>query len=374
MQRQWDLHDHLGRSAIFALIMAVSAAPAGPQQTSKSLPVPGPRTIILPSKAVAGAPATLAVLDAQGRLLPNATVEVSGGEKVTTNATGRAFFMAPGVPGTLIAKIPSRGISASTPVVAPEAQIAQPASESDASRAAVRSYPHVLAIRDRFTIEGSGFRGEADSNRIFVADQLCFILASSPGSLVVLPSPRVPIGDVTLRVIVDGRNAGQFPISAALLDFSGPADPPNAGAVGTLTLHVHGTTERLIVEVRNTSPGIIQLLEGNPERVITSGGEENISPVNVKFLTTGNYAVTAKLISADTSQPQPNVESVRKRLLEARGLASGIWSVRIDQLLLKIDSEPLDLAQIRADLRSLLDDKPAASIATLLDSAWRDLN
>jgi hypothetical protein len=32
------------------------------------------------------------------------------------------------------------------------------------------------------------------------------------------------------------------------------------------------------------------------------------------------------------------------------------------------------LPQIRAQLRSMLDDKPAASVASLLDSAWRELN
>ena len=368
-----DGRHRLGQGAAFFLTVALCAARAGTQQAPKSHPAPVPRTIILPSKAVAGAPGTLAVLDGQGRLVPNATVELSGGERVTTNMTGRAVFKAPGLPGSLVAKISGRGVSASTLVVAPEGPSAQPASQPDAGRASVRSYPHVLAIRDRFTIEGSGFRGEADSNRIFLADQLCIILASSPSSLVVLPGPRVPIGDVTLRVLVDGHNAGQFPISAALLDFSGPAEAPNAGTVGKLTLRAHGTVERLIVEIRNASPDVIQLLKGNPERVITSGGEENIAPVDVKFLTAGNYAVSARLIAAETSQRQPDVDSVRKHLLEARGLASGIWSVRIDRLLLKIDSVPLDLAQIRADLKSLLDDKPDASLASLLDSAWREL-
>jgi hypothetical protein len=45
-----------------------------------------PRTIVLPNKVVAGAAATLAVLDSAGRMLPNAVVELSGGQKVTTDA------------------------------------------------------------------------------------------------------------------------------------------------------------------------------------------------------------------------------------------------------------------------------------------------
>jgi hypothetical protein len=366
-------HDPIVRVQALSLLVVVCSALAAAQQPPKPKSAPAPHTIILPTNVVAGAPATLAVLDAQGRLLPGATVELSGGKKITTNTTGRAVFMAPSLPGSLIAKVPGQGVPASAPIVAAESSGPQPNSESDAGRPVVRSYPRVLAIHDRFTIEGSGFRGEADSDRVFLADQLCFVLASSPTSLVVLPGLHLPIGDITLRLVVDGRNAGQFPVSAALLEITGPTETPNAGSSGTLTLHAHGTTDQLSVEIRNASPNVIQLEKGNPGRVTTSGGEENIAPVEVKFLTAGNYVVLARLISAETGQSQPNVESARKRLLEARGLASGVWSVRIDHLLLKIDSEPLDLAQIRADLKSLLDDKPAASLAALLNSAWQEL-
>jgi hypothetical protein len=92
----------------------------------------------------------------------------------------------------------------------------------------------------------------------------------------------------------------------------------------------------------------------------------------VKFVTGGNYSVSARLISADASQP--DLESARRRLSEARKIASGDWPARIDQVLLKFDQAPRDLPRIRAELRSMLDDKPAAPLASLLDSAWRELN
>jgi len=67
-----------------------------------------PRTIVLPQKAVAGAAATLAVLDTAGRnVCPNAVVELSGARKVTTDATGRALFTVPSEPGVLAARIPA---------------------------------------------------------------------------------------------------------------------------------------------------------------------------------------------------------------------------------------------------------------------------
>ena len=94
-----------------------------------------------------------------------------------------------------------------------------------------------------------------------------------------------------------------MPVTGVLLDFSGPAEVPTAGAEGKLILRVHGTTDPLDVEVRNASPEIIQLLHGNLQRVGTSGGEQNIAPVEMKFLASGNYVVTARLVPADTPNP-----------------------------------------------------------------------
>ncbi len=94
-----------------------------------------------------------------------------------------------------------------------------------------------------------------------------------------------------------------MPVTGVLLDFSGPAEAPTAGGEGKLILRVHGTTEPLAVEVRNASPEIVQLLHGNLQRLGTSGGEQNIAPVELKFLASGNYVVTARLASSDPPTP-----------------------------------------------------------------------
>src|SRR2546422_323094 len=62
-------------------------------------------TILLATKLVAGQRATLAVLDAAGRLMTGAVVEFTGGERVTTDQTGRAAFTAPVEPGVLLAQL-----------------------------------------------------------------------------------------------------------------------------------------------------------------------------------------------------------------------------------------------------------------------------
>ncbi|HEY7680058.1 MAG TPA: hypothetical protein VIC04_06015, partial [Terriglobia bacterium] len=58
-----------------------------------------PAVIVLPQKVVAGEKASLAILDASGALVPGAQVDFEGGERITTDATGRATFAVPALPG-----------------------------------------------------------------------------------------------------------------------------------------------------------------------------------------------------------------------------------------------------------------------------------
>jgi hypothetical protein len=247
---------------------------------------------------------TLAVLDVNGHLAANASVELSSGQKISTDATGRALFVAPSDPGALTAKISGQETNTLTEVVA--SPDADPSAPVEGSLGPVRpgfSFPRFLTLHDRFTIDGKGFSGRADSNRVQLADQACLIVAASPVSLVVLPGLHVPIGTIALHVNADGRDLGAFPVTAVLLEFIGPSQAPNAGTQSKLTLRVRGTTERLEVEVRNGSPEIIQFLHGNVQRLRTSGGDQNVAPVDMKLLAPGNYVVTARLISAGPEAP-----------------------------------------------------------------------
>jgi hypothetical protein len=373
MTRAWARREFVCRCLAFALL--VGACPGisnAAQEASKVRPAPGPWLIILPPKVIAGANATLAVLDYQGRLLPNIAVELSTGKKVSTDVTGRAVFTAPEAPGKLRAVTAAGKVVALAEILsADDAGLPAP-SESVGGGARVVSYPHVLATGDRFTLGGTGFQGEADLNHVTLNGDPCLILASSPAALVALPGALVPVGDVMLYVQVAGSAAVQFPVSVVLFEFSGPAQAMNAGSAGQLVLHARGTTQPLVLEVRNASPAVVQLTKGDVQRLKTSGGEENIAPVDVKFVAAGNYVVSARLVS--TGIAAPDLASARKRLAEARKIAPGEWSARIDQVLSKLDSAPRDLPQIKAELRAMLNDKPAAPLASLLDSAWRELN
>jgi hypothetical protein len=345
---------------------------AAAQEAPKARPAPSPWLIILPPRVIASANATFAVLDYQGRLLPNIAVELSTGQKVTTDATGRAIFHAPDGPGKLRAASSGGNVVASAEVLPVDEAAMPAAAERDRPVIGVVSYPRVLATRDRFTLEGAGFRGEADLNHVSLDGDPCLILASSPAALVVLPGERAPVGDATLHVAVAEADAGQFPVSVVLLEFSGPAEGASAGSAGQLVLHARGSKQPLVLEVRNASPGVIELTKGNVQRLKTSGGEENTVPVDVKFVTAGNYVVSARLVAPSVTSP--DLQSARRRLAEAKKIAPEDWSARIDRVLSTMDRAPRDLPQIRAELRAMLDDKPAPPLASLLDSAWWELN
>src|SRR5579859_4161964 len=105
--------------AVLSLLCVCARPFAAARQAAKPRPVPSPRQIILPPKLLAGAQATLAVLDTQGRLLSGAEVELPEGQRVTTDSTGRAMFMAMDKPGMLVARVSASQIAATATVVAP---------------------------------------------------------------------------------------------------------------------------------------------------------------------------------------------------------------------------------------------------------------
>ena len=352
---------------VFALVlgfasMTIAQTPAKPRFS-------GPRTLILPPELVAGAPATLSVLDSAGRLLPNVVVDLEGGQKATTDATGRALFKAPAQPGTFTAKVSNLQVSASAAVVAPNSSQGA-SSETPLPEVHISSYPRVLALRDRFTMEGAGFRVVADANHVFLDDQPCVVVASSPISLVVLPGPQTPIGTLNLHVNIEGHDSGSKPVSVVLLDVSGPGTTPSVGGQGELTIHVHGATSSVEVEVRNASPKIIRFTDGNIQRVHTSGGEQNSAQVNAKFLAPGDYVVVVRLIPADASRP--DLEAVRKDLIAALAYATGGIRPQMDRLLELVDQASPDTANIAAQFKILLDQKPLGQFGYLLNAAWED--
>src|SRR5260370_3223964 len=158
-------------AAGFLLVDVVSAQQAPPAS--------GGGTLLLPGRIVSGDRATLAVLDANGRLTPGVAVNFSNGDRLTTDTTGRALFVAPLNPGVVFASIEGRPGRLPTAVLSP--------AEGATSSIEASSAPRAASISDRLELTGHGFCADADANQVRIGGTAPLVLASSPRSLDCLP-------------------------------------------------------------------------------------------------------------------------------------------------------------------------------------------
>lgn len=366
----------------FGAAVYAALAFAGIASAQATAPRPSPSraaaTVILPEKLVRGARATLAVLDADGQLVPGAVVELSSGAELTTDVTGRAVFSAPAEAGELRVRLQGGDAAFTAAVVPPASESPEPAPQ-DAGGAATASgaaaagvvFPRLIALGSRFALGGGGFRGDAARDRVTVGGEPALVLAASPDSLVALPNPRTPLGAVPMVVEVAGRELGAQEVSVVSLSVSGPEKPLAAGEMGSLTVRVNGSAERLIVEIRNLSPTVIEILRGDVARVATGGGGSNTATIRIAGVKPGNYAVSARVLPGIAGLP--DVEGARRELLAARRLARGRWRERLDRVIHRIEHDPGEVARIRDEIAQLMAEHPPKEVAVRLQVAWNTL-
>src|ERR1700736_5080076 len=173
MPSRWPLVS----SELLSILAVIFVLPVSAQQPPAASAA---RILLLPRSIVSGERATLAVLDVNGRLTPGVGVKFSNGDRLTTDATGRALFVAPLNPGVISAVISGRPGRVYTTILSPT-EVAAPASLQ------VSLAPRIASLSDRFEVSGSGFCGDADANQVTIGGQSALVLASSPTSLDVLP-------------------------------------------------------------------------------------------------------------------------------------------------------------------------------------------
>jgi hypothetical protein len=344
-----------------ALLLSVLVSPLAAQQTPVVQQAGRPSTVVLPPRLLPGEHATLAVLDSAGRLVPNAAVEFPGDERVTTDASGRASFVAPLTPGVLTARLPGRPGTASATILAPQ--------PLPADGLQITEYPHIISLTDRFLVDGYGFSGQADGNRVMLGEKPVAVLAASPVALVLMPVPAAGAGPAQLVIEVGGRSPGPVPVTLVLLRVRGPDYQLSQSQKGTLTVRIHGTEQRLAIEARNLSPTLVDLPRGNIQRVTSSGGAQNEAQIELVGLAAGNFSVSVRLVPGAVGLP--DMEAARQLLLSARRTAPADWQERLDRLIRRIDRDPQDVARIRDDLERMLAQSPDPDLAKQIEAAWK---
>ena len=310
-------------------------------------------TIVLPPKLVAGRPATLAILGADGRLAPNVTVTIGEGQNLKTDATGRAFFTAPATPGVLFAE--ASGASAVALVDETASPNAQAAKEDLAMAP-------VISLRDRFPICGGGFRGDADANRVTMNGDRALIVAASPECLVVLPSPRAVPGAAKITVDSSGTQWSATTTLVAL-QFEAPQTAPVPGHRSELTVHVEGSDAPLDLTIQNETPGVLEFLKGDTQEVRTTGGSRNISQVQISAVRSGDYSFSARLI------PSPDIAAAERYLRAAVPLAPKALQHRVNDAATRVVTHPKDREKLKQDLEKMISTTIPGHFRTLLEAA-----
>lgn len=339
---------------LFLCALAV-AAPAAAQVQQRVA-----ATIVLPPRVVAGQQATLAVLDAQGALLPGTEVEFEGGQHVTTDTTGRATFTVPEQAGVLVAQAAGGKAKASATVILP------PANPPDGVQ--VVDVPAVVALHEPFTITGTGFRGDADATRVWLKDKPALVLAASPASLVIQAAPRTAPGATQLVIEVGGRSPGPQGVTLVALDVSAEKQQLAPKQKAKLTVHARGTEQKLEVEFRNLTPDIVKMEDSDVLRRTTRGGAENSAEVQLEGRRDGEFSVSVRLIPLALGLP--DTEAARQKLLAARKLAPVGWHSRVDSVIDRLEKNPQDVPKARNELEKMLAEKPPGEFGRLLEAAW----
>ncbi len=279
---------HCRGSAIFLTFLAVFffAREATAQQPAPA--ASGARILLLPRRIVSGERATLAVLDVNGRLTPGVTVIFSNGDRLTTDVTGRALFVAPLNPGVIFASIAGRSGRVATAILMP--------SEAASASIEVSSTPRVASLADRFEIFGKSFCGDADANQVMIAGQSAIVLASSPAALVVVPPPELQPGSAAVEVSCAKRQAAPFSVTLVGLELEADSSPLKPDEHRALTVRVRGTPSKIALEARNLAPKIAELSGGNPVRASSIGGAENFAKFEVVGRKNGSFLISIRLV------------------------------------------------------------------------------
>jgi hypothetical protein len=321
--------------------------------TSRAQSTPGSAwlvTIVLPPKVVAGRPATLAVFGADGKLVSGVTVEVTKGQRVITDATGRAVFTVPADGDIVIAKASGRTAAA---LVDPDG----PASGSQTITVAP-----IISLKDSFSICGGAFRGEADGNRIKINEERALILAASPESLIVLPGPKVTPGPASISV-----QAGEARWTAATtivsLEFDPPQPPLTPEKKSKLVVRAEGTEQPLRIVAENQTPGVLGFARGDVQNLRTSGGANNFAAIEVQAIRSGDFSFHARLVP-------PRDDAVAERYLRAAlPLAPRELRHRLKKLADRLTRHAGDAEKVQRELSQIISTTIAGDLRTLLESS-----
>ena len=285
----------IDKNILGATLLCLVAGSSLGQQGAPSTQPPGPpaagaRILLLPKKLVSGERATLAVLDLSGRLTPGVKVNFSNGDTLTTDASGRALFVAPLTTGAIYASIEGRAGKVASTVVS--------STESPSNSMEVELSPRVVSLSDRLEVIGHGFCGEADSNKVTMGGLPGLVIAASPASLAVVPSPEQAPGPASVEIACGQKRVQPYTVVFVNLELEANNAPLAPGEHREVLVRIKGSTAKLRLEARNLAPDVAELQGGGKTlRVMSAGGAENAAKFELIGKTKGSFVISIRLVA-----------------------------------------------------------------------------
>ncbi|HVB87959.1 MAG TPA: hypothetical protein VNK23_14965 [Candidatus Dormibacteraeota bacterium] len=302
---------------------------------------------------MAAHPATLAAFGPQGKLAPDVRVDLSDGESVRTDATGRARFTAPAKASFLLAR--AEGTTAAT--------LIDPA--SGASEQSV-SVPSVVSLRESFWLCGPGLQGEASADRVSINGRTSLVVAASPECVAVLPPPGAAPGIAAISVSAPGVQWSASTILVAL-KFETPHPALLPEHKGRLTIRVQGSAAKLDLVVENTSPDVLRFARGDVEEVRTSGGANNSASIEVQAIRSGDFSFRARVVAP----PDPAIAA--RYLMAAAPYGQGKMRREIEKLARRLAQRPHNIDFEQREVVRILNQAAPGDFRTLLAAAYSAL-
>lgn len=349
LQEVWRASFSSGAALSLLLGAALTLACVSPAQNETPLATAS-ATIVLPPRLMAGHPATLAVLGADGKLAAGVKVDLGNGQTVTTDRTGRALFNAPATGDYVLAK----GAGASA------AALVDPAVGASEPRGT--TLPPIVSMHDRFWICGAELSGEADANTVKIDGQPALVMAASPICLVALAGPDAKPGPASLSIEAPGVKWSATTLLVSL-EFETPTPPLKPGQMGQLKVRAEGTNRKLQIIVRNETPNVLKFVRGDVQELFTSGGSLNSAPIRVEAIASGNFSFTARVL------PAPDTASAERFLRAAKAQAPQELQRKITDWSRRLARHPRDAEKVRRELDRIARNTLSDECRTLLDAA-----
>jgi hypothetical protein len=107
-----------------------------------------------------------------------------------------------------------------------------------------------------------------------------------------------------LDVTCAKRTSSPFSVTFVALSLEADSSPLAPGEQRTLTVHVRGTASKVGLEARNLAPEVADLTGGNPARISSTGGADNLGRFLLVGRQRGSFLISMRLLPA-TGAPRP---------------------------------------------------------------------